>query len=97
MKIITQNNLCYYLFEDDQQIERNENNTIINPHLEDGDYHKIVVWDMTTNNSELHENVNYPEEEWHPHKYTYTSSNGFVLNENWIDPRTIEPITQPEE
>ena len=88
-KIITQNNLVYYLFEDDKEIERNENNTIINPSLDDSDYHKITIWDMNTNNSVLIENITYPDEEWHPQKYTYTNEDGFVLNADWVDPRTI--------
>ena len=98
-KIITQNNLVYYLFEDDKEIERNETNTIINPSLDDSDYHKITIWDMNTNNSVLIENITYPEEEWHPQKYTYTAEDGFIYNENWIDPRTIviEQPTIPEQ
>tara|TARA_B100000579_G_scaffold129653_1_gene104681 strand:- start:25598 stop:26002 length:405 start_codon:yes stop_codon:yes gene_type:complete len=90
-------NTVIYLFEDDLNILFNENNLVINSHLEDGDYHKIFDQTTTTNNAVLYEAIDYPEDEWLPRKYIYTSDNGFILNDTWVDPRTIEKPTSPSE
>tara|TARA_B100000131_G_C17900857_1_gene526361 strand:- start:97 stop:501 length:405 start_codon:yes stop_codon:yes gene_type:complete len=90
-------NTVIYLFEDDVNILFNENNLVINPQLEDGDYHKIFDQTTTTNNAVLYEAIDYPEDEWLPRKYIYTSENGFILNDTWVDPRTIEKPTSPPE
>lgn len=90
-------NTVIYLFEDDLNILFNENSLVINSHLEDGDYHKIFDQTTTTNNAVLYEAIDYPEDEWLPRKYIYTSDNGFILNDTWVDPRTIEKPTSPPE
>jgi len=78
-----QANLALYFFSDDAVIEMNENQTAVTDLGQ-----KMIIADINDTNSLLYEDVNdYPESEWHGHKYYYTSDNGWVLNNDWVDPR----------
>jgi len=79
-------NIAVYFFSDDTVIEMNESNTVV-----DYNGQQMIINDVNNTNSLTYENVtDYPDSEWHGYKYYYTSSGGWVLNEDWVDPRTIE-------
>ena len=81
-----QANIATYLLTDDAIVDMGETQTAI---TENGQ--KIIISDVNNTNSLLYEDVNdYPDVEWHGYKYYYTSENGWVLNDDWVDPRVID-------
>ncbi len=78
-----QANIATYLLNDDDIVDMGETQTAITVNGQ-----KIIISDVNNTNSLLYENVqDYPDVEWHGYKYYYTSENGWVLNNDWVDPR----------
>lgn len=76
-------NVSIYLFEDAKPVSIEADRTVVgdpaNPDL--------IIMDCKTSNCVLEEGVTDPGD-WFGWKYTYTSGGGWVLNPDWVDPRT---------
>lgn len=76
-------NVSLYLFEDIKPVSVDADRTVVgdpaNPDL--------IIMDCNTSNCVIKEGVAEPVD-WFGWKYTYTDAAGWVLNPNWVDPRT---------
>ena len=76
-------NVSLYLFEDAKPVTIEADRTVVgDPASPD-----LIIMDCTTSNCVLHEGVTDPAD-WFGWKYTYTDADGWVLNPDWVDPRT---------
>lgn len=77
--IIDSKNLSKYILEDNTQVSFEIDCVKVN----DPNNFDFIISDLNSINSSLVENVT-PPDDWNGNKYFY--DNGFVLNQNWIDP-----------
>ena len=84
--------ISLYLFADDKQVlVGSDRVTIGDPSNPD-----LYIMDCDSSNVVVHEGVTEPDD-WFGWKYFYTADGGWVLNEDWIDPRLPLPTNSSEE
>ena len=80
-------NIAIYQFSDDTIIEIGNDRTVIK--YASGD-EQLIISDVNTSNINHYTNVPDPESEYYGYKWFYTEADGWVLNENRVDPRIEE-------
>lgn len=75
MKTLVKNEISIYLFEDDESILMTENNITV------GNPAKFIIGDCNSDNTELFENVDSPED-WTGHRYMFDGEN-WTVNPKW--------------
>lgn len=74
-------NVSLYLFPDTKAVSVEPDKTIIG----DPQNPELYIMDCTTSNCVLKEGVTDPGD-WAGWKYTYTDTDGWVLNPDWVEP-----------
>ena len=83
--------ISLYLLADDKQVLIGSDKTTIG----DPSNPDMYIMDCDSSNVVLHEDVTEPDD-WYGWKYFYTTDGGWVLNPDWVDPRTpAEPSPEP--
>ena len=89
MQVLTWNsgeneNIAIYQFSDDTIIEIGNDRTVIKDASGD---EVLIISDVNTSNVNHFTDVSEPESEYYGYIWFYTEADGWVLNENWVDPR----------
>lgn len=86
-EITERKHIALYLFQDEDQVTITD--TKVEVVLANGQEKHIS--DCNSTNTLFFENVDEPPQEWFGYRYFYTTENGWVENDKWVDPRTVEP------
>tara|TARA_B100001175_G_scaffold134693_1_gene114525 strand:+ start:1294 stop:1599 length:306 start_codon:yes stop_codon:yes gene_type:complete len=75
--------IAIYQFSDDTIVEIGNDQTVIK---DASGNEQLIISDVNTSNVNHYTDVPDPESEYYGYKWFYTAD-GWVLNENWVDPR----------
>lgn len=77
-------NIAIYQFSDDTIIEIGNDKTVIK---DASGQEQLIISDVNTFNINHFTSVDEPSSEYFGYKWFYTEEDGWVLNEDWVDPR----------
>jgi hypothetical protein len=77
-------NIAIYNFSDDTIIEIGNDKTVIK---DASGQEQLIISDVNTSNVNHHTSVDEPPSEYYGYKWFYSEADGWVLNEDWVDPR----------
>lgn len=80
---ITQNNICFWAFDDDKTLTPERNMTTV------GDPPEFVIGDLGTYNSTIYENITDVPEDWAQCKYLYDGTT-WTANEGYVTPEEMK-------